>query len=383
MSARRPHRRLPLVALAAALIASTLLSVSATPTYAASKDAKFDKLVGRTLARDVTVAPKGGAVPCLHRHAKKALKKGKEPDAEKVEKACNVRRVAVSRIVVTTAPESTHAGRKATATTLVGLLRGRVNFARALDTHNFVAAATTTTRGQVSALALASTAPIKADPTRANGNHAPVPRPSGRIDYRSGDLTVVLDGTASSDDKQIVSYEWTLVTTTTSTPIGSGPVLVWQAPAYATHLFVLTVTDAQGARRSSVPMGLDVWRWTSRGEFLGGLRDGLNATRAERGLKALSEQSCLTQAAQRQADTLADQHTATPIDTAALAVTCKRAVRGVYTDFDEWDFNLRVRTYSSVLATEAMADPQTATYGLGFAHSKDGPGYYVVFLTAA
>lgn len=379
MSIRRLHWTFFLAALIATLIASTFTA----PTYAAAKGASFDKLVGRLLAADVEVAAKGGAAPCLHKQAKKALKKGKVPDAERVEKACNVRRVAVSGLERTTAPEQTRAGRKAAAAALVGLLRGKANFARVLDKYASVAAATKIVRGQVLAVAMASTAPIKVDPTLANGNQAPIPRPSGRIDYRTGDKTVILDGTASTDDKQIVSYEWTVVTTTASIPIGSGPVLVWEAPAHATHLFVLTVTDAQGARRSSAPMSVDVWRWTSRGEFLAGLRDALNSTRAERGLKALTEQSCLTQAAQRQADTLADQHAAAPIDTDALAVSCKRAVRGVHTDADAYDYNLRVRAYSSPLGTAATADAQTATYGLGFAHSKDGPAYYVVFITAA
>lgn len=375
----------------AAVVTLTPASVAATPAQASAKSAALDTMVARLLSTDVNVSTKGGAASCLHRQAAKALKvaqkTGKDPKAARAQKACNVRRVVVSRIVSTTAPTPTRAGRKATAAAVAGLLRGKVGFARALSTHDFVAVATTTTKTKVVAVAMVSTAPIVVDPTLAGGNQAPVPRLSGRIDYRSGDKSVILDGTASSDDKQIVSYEWSLVTTTSTgpvrTPIGSGPVLSWTATDYATHLFVLTVTDAQGATRTSAPMSVDVWRWTSRGEFLAGLRDAINTTRAEHGIKALSEQSCLTQAAQRQADTLADQHAAAPLDLAALAVTCKRAVRGDYTDVDDYDYNLRVRAYSSPLAVAAMADAQTTTYGLGFAHSKDGPAYYVVLITAA
>lgn len=398
MSARRTHQPQPFrtvastatitavtAVLAAVVMAATFAPAHATPKAGASTDMLVSRLLSRS-SDSVKAEPKGGAAPCLHTQARKALAKGKAPDADRTEKACNVSRVVVSRLARTTAPGRSRTERKAAAATLVGMLRTKAAFASALDKYATVAAATTLSRGRLVAVAIAATAPIKADPTLAGGNQAPTPRPTARIDYRTGDKTVILDGTASTDDKQIVSYEWTLLTTTSTTiktPIGTGPVLVWNAPAYATHSFTLTVTDAQGAVRTSTPISLDVWRWTTRSEFLAGLRDALNSTRTGNGLKALTEQSCLTTAAQQHADLLADQHAGAPIDTTALTTTCKRTVRGVHTDTDDYDYNLRIRAYSSPLAAAAMTDAQTTTYGLGFAHSKDGPGYYLVLIAAA
>lgn len=376
------RHRLPLMTLLAVLIVT--LATYGAPAQAA-KPAPLGTQVARLLSVDTTLSTKSATAHCLSSQAKQALRTTKTPDPGRIARACTVERVAVSRQVKTTAPTATRAAIKATAETAAGLLRRKTNFAEALTKHAHLGVASKTRNGHLVVFALTSTDPIKVDPTLSGGNQAPQPHATGRLDYRSGDLTVVLDGTQSSDDQAVVSYEWHTMGTASKVHIGSGPTLTWTAPTHATYAFYLTVTDAQGATRTSSAVGLNVWRWVTRNDFNYAVKDSLNSLRKEQyALPALNENSCLNAAAQKQADALSDLHTGVPaVDTATITTACKRTVRGTYTDTDEHDYNLRVRVFSSETAMNALADPATTTYGLGFAHSKDGPGYYVVFITAS